>query len=94
MPGTKLDGRSRPASMAARRDDELIARAAKRTGWAGAVLESAARDLGDAHGDDGNGLTGVAEVVLEEAARVCHLSEDIRSLRAAPDGLKSPEETG
>ena len=63
------------------RDDELIARAAKRADWAGAALEGAAGDLGDAHGGEGNSLTGLAEVVQEEAVRVSHLAQDIESHR-------------
>ncbi len=62
-------------------DDELIARAAKRTEWAGTALESAAGDLDDAHGNEGAPLTSLAEVVQEEATRVSHLAEDIESQR-------------
>jgi len=49
------------------------------------VLESAAGDLDASHGDDGNPLTGVAEVVLEQAARLRHLAEDIESHRRVPE---------
>jgi hypothetical protein len=62
-------------------DDELIARAAKRTDWAGTALESAALDLGDVHGNEGAALTNLAEVVQEEATRVSNLAEDIESHR-------------
>jgi hypothetical protein len=97
MSSTKIGRRtgvSAAVSAAARRDDELIAHAAKRTSWAGSVLESAARDLASAHGDDGNALTGIAEVVLEEATRVSHLASDIESHRPIPDGAKLPRGLG
>ncbi len=85
MPGTKIDRRAAQANGARTRDDLLIARAARRTDWAGAALEKAAGDLADAHGGEGNALTGLSEVVLEEALRVSHLAEDIESHRSAPD---------
>jgi hypothetical protein len=69
---------------AAKKDDELITRAAKRTDWAGTALESAADDLDDAHNDDGSRLTSLAEVVQEEAERVSHLAKDIESQRGGP----------
>jgi len=72
-------------SATVRRDDALIARAAKRTSLAGSALKSAAGDLRDTHGDDGNALAGVAEVVLEQAVRVSHLAEDIESHRPIPN---------
>jgi hypothetical protein len=81
MPSTKIDRRAGAVGAAARRDRALIARAAKRTDLAGTVLESAAADLNDAHGEDGNTLTGLAEVVLEQAGRISHLAEDIDSHR-------------
>jgi hypothetical protein len=65
--------------------DSAAPGAAKRTDWAGAALESAAGDLDDAHGGEGNDLTGLAEVVLEEAACVSHLAEDIESRRPVPE---------
>lgn len=71
------------------RDSELIRRAAKRTDWAGAALESAAGDLDEAHGVEGNALTGITEVVLDEAARVSRLAEDVESHDPAPaDGAQ------
>ncbi|HWG08742.1 MAG TPA: hypothetical protein VN672_07010 [Solirubrobacteraceae bacterium] len=79
MRGTKLDRRTARASAAANRNDELIARAAKRTDLAGAALQSAAGDLEAAHSCEGNPLTGLAELVLDEARRVSHLAEDISS---------------
>ncbi len=80
MSATKVDGR-RLLCATSRKDDALIARAAKRTSLAGSALKSAAGDLRDAHGDDGNALAGVADVVLEQAVRVSHLAEDIESHR-------------
>jgi hypothetical protein len=79
MSGTEID---RPG---ARRNAELISRAAKRAGWAGTALENAAGDLSDAHGGEGRALTGLAEVVLEQAERVSHLAEDIESQRPVPE---------
>jgi hypothetical protein len=79
MSRTTDDGRAGPPNAAATQNDALIARAAKRAGWAGAALESAANDLHDAHDDEGKAMTGVAEVVLDEAARVSRLAEDIES---------------
>ncbi len=74
---TEIDQRSKQVLAVVRRDEELIGRAAKRVGWAGSALTTAARDLSDAHGEDGNPLAGLAEVVLEQAARVSSLAEDI-----------------
>jgi hypothetical protein len=81
MSGTKIDRRVGPVDAAAGRDDRLIARAAKRTDWAGTALESAAVDLEDADGGEGRALTSLAEVVQEEAVRLSHLAEDIESHR-------------
>ena len=81
MSGTKIDQRSKRVLAVVRRDDALIARAAKRVDWAGAALRTAARDLSDAHGDDGNPLTGLAEVILDQAARASSLAEDIERRR-------------
>jgi hypothetical protein len=67
-----------------RKDDALIARAAKRTDFAGTALASAASDLDNAHGSrNGKALTGIAEMVREEAERVSRLAEDIESCRPA-----------
>jgi hypothetical protein len=85
MSGTRIDRSAAHANGATRRDDLLITRAARRTDWAGTALEGAAGDLADAHGSEGDALTGLTEVVLEEAARVSHLAEDIESHRPAPD---------
>jgi hypothetical protein len=82
MPETEIDRRVRRNNAAARKSDELIARAAKRTNLAGTALASAAGDLDNAHSRDGNALTGLAEVVLDEAWRVSHLVKDIESHRA------------
>jgi hypothetical protein len=79
MPSTRIDRRAGPVGAAVRRDHELIARAAKRTDLAGTALESAAGDLNDVLGEDGNALAGLAEVVLEQAGRVSRLAEDIDS---------------
>ena len=81
MSSTKVDRGTGSVGAAARRDHALIDRAARRTDLAETVLESAAADLNDAHGEDGNALTGLAEVVLEQAGRVSHLAEDIDSHR-------------
>lgn len=99
--GTKIDQRSKRVLAVVRRDDELIARAAKRADWAGAALRTAARDLSGAHGDDGNPLTGLAEVVLEQAVRASSLAEDIERRRppqserrsAAPRAAGRPPRT-
>ena len=79
MSGTKIDRRVAQTGARADRNDELIARAAGRADWAGAALVSAAKDLGAARSCEGNPLTGVSEVVMDEAARVCRLAEDIAS---------------
>jgi hypothetical protein len=81
MPSTKIHRRGAATRAAATRDHELIQRAAKQADWAGAVLKRAAGDLNDAHGEDGNALTGLAELVLEHAGRVSNLAEDIDSHR-------------
>jgi hypothetical protein len=81
MSGTKIDHRVVRADADAKKDDQLINRAAKRTDWAGAALGSAAGDLDDAHGVDGKPLSDLAELVENEATRVSHLAEDIESHR-------------
>jgi hypothetical protein len=85
MSGTKMDDRVGQRDAAARRNDELIGRAARRADWAGTALESAAGDLGGAHGAEGNSLTGLTEAVQDEAERVSNLAEDIESRRAVPN---------
>ena len=45
MPRHKVEGESKEA--AAKRDDELVERAAKRADWAGNALDQAADDLED-----------------------------------------------
>jgi hypothetical protein len=80
MSGTEIDR----VDAVARKDDALIARAAKRTDLAGTALASAAGDLDIAHGRDGNLLTGLAEVILDEAGRISHLVGDIESHRPLP----------
>jgi hypothetical protein len=79
MPRHKIDGETDDA--AAKKDDELVSRAAKRTDWAGSALEHAADDLEDV-GEDDSALTGLAESVQEEAERVARLAKDIESQRA------------
>jgi hypothetical protein len=74
MPRNKIDGETEDA--AAKRDDELVSRAAKRTDWAGSALEGAAEDLDDV-GEDDSTLTGLTESVQDEATRVARLAKDI-----------------
>jgi hypothetical protein len=81
MLSSKIDSRSRRLIAVARRDDALLARAARRADWAGTALNTAAGDLSNAHSDDGNPLTGLTEVVREQAGRVRHLAADIESHR-------------
>jgi hypothetical protein len=88
MSATKIGRRATQASAAASRNDELIARAAKCADLAGTALESAAADLDGAHDSAGDPLTGLAEVVLDEAARVSHLAEDIESQRGPEGGAE------
>jgi hypothetical protein len=88
MSGTTLDRRAVRAGAAANRNDELIARAAKRANCAGAALEGAAADMEGAYDSEGAPLTGLAEVVLDEAARVFHLAEDIESQRSPEGGAE------
>jgi hypothetical protein len=81
MIGTEIDRSVQRVNAAARKDDALIGRAAKRAGLAGAALASAAWHLDNAHGRDGNTLTGLAELVRDEAGRISRLVEDIESHR-------------
>jgi hypothetical protein len=92
MPDTRSDRRAARDRAAAKRNDGLIERAAKRADWAGAALESAAGDLDGVYGTEGNALTGLAEVVLDEAARVFHLAEDIGSQRPDSEDREDPRE--
>jgi len=80
MSGTEIDCPTQ-GNAAAMKDDALIARAARRTDLAGTALAGAAADLGNAHSRDGNALTGLAELIWDEAERVSHLVEDIESHR-------------
>jgi len=93
MPRHKVEGESNEA--AAKRDDELVERAAKRTDWAGSALESAADDLDDV-GTDESGLTALAETVQEEAEHVSRLAKDIESQRTDTEHKPKPAawETG
>jgi hypothetical protein len=88
MSDSKIDRRT---DADAKEDDVLITRAAKRTDWAGTALASAAEDLDDAHGGEGSALTGLVELVQEEATRVSHLAEDIESHRPALEDGKPDE---
>jgi hypothetical protein len=81
MPSTTIDGRVRTVDAALRRNSQLLARAAKRTDLAGTALVAAAGDLDSACGRDGNALTGLAEVLLNDAGRLSQLVEDIESHR-------------
>ena len=90
----KIDPGARAPAAPTERDDELIARAAKRTDWAGTALESAAVDLDEAHGNEGAALTSLAEVVQEEATRVSHLAEDIESQRPTDRQTRSRSRPG
>ena len=83
MLATTLDRRV-GRSNAATRNDALIGRSAKRAGWAGIALERAARDLDAAKAADGNALSGLAEIVRDEATRVSKLAEEIESRSSAP----------
>jgi hypothetical protein len=85
VPSTEIERRVSPVIAATRRNDQLIARAAKRTDLAGTALVSAAQDLGSACGRDGNALTGLAEVLLNDAQRLSQLAEDIESHRSVPE---------
>jgi hypothetical protein len=85
MPSTEIDRRVSPVNAAARRNDQLLARAAKRTDLAGTALVGAAEDLDSACGRDGNALTCLAEVLLNDAGRLFQLAEDIESHRTVPE---------
>jgi len=91
MPRHKVEGESKEA--AAKRDDELVERAAKRTDWAGEALEHAADDLDDV-GADETKLTALAETVQEEAEHVSRLAKDIESQRADTKPKPATWETG
>jgi hypothetical protein len=84
MPSIEID-RSVRVNAAARKDQVLIARAAKRTKLAGTALASAAWDLDNAHDCHGHALTGLAEVLRDEAGRVSRLVDDIESHKDASD---------
>jgi hypothetical protein len=87
MPATALDGRV-GRSNSAKRSNELIGRAAKHAAWAGTALESAARDLDGTWGADGNALSGLVEVVQDQAIRVANLAEEIESRSTNPRDLE------
>jgi hypothetical protein len=83
MSGTEIDRHVVRVRAAARRDDALIARAAKRTDLAGTALVGAAGDLDNAHGG-GNALVGLAEVIRDEAGRISSLVQEIEIHRLPP----------
>jgi hypothetical protein len=93
MPATTLDRRVGRSSAAAR-NDALIGRAAERARWAGIALDRAARDLDLAKGADGNALSGLAEVVQDEATHVSKLAEEIASRGSAPRRRTGPAAAG
>lgn len=86
MLSTEIDRRvGRVGASRRQQDDALIARAAKRTDFAGTALASAAGDLDNARrGRNGTALTGIAELVRDEAERVSRLAKDIESCRPFP----------
>ncbi len=84
MPATGTLDRRAGHSNSRQRSNELIGRAAKHAGWAGEALQSAARDLDGTWGSDGNPLSGLVEVVEDEAARVCSLAREIESRSTLP----------
>jgi hypothetical protein len=84
MPATTaFDGRV-GRSNSATRSNELIRRAAKHASWAGTALDSAARELDGTWGADGNALSGLVEIVQDEATRVTNLAEEIESRSTVP----------
>ena len=85
MSSTEIERRFRRANALARENDQLIECAAKRTDLAGAALVSAAGYLDGAHDRAGNALTGLAEVLRDEAMCVSHLVGDIESHRTDPE---------
>jgi hypothetical protein len=87
MPATITPERRAGRSNSAQRSNELIGRAAKHAGWAGAALESAARDLDGTWGADGNALSGLVEVVQDQATRVSNLAEEIKSRGSSPSDV-------
>jgi hypothetical protein len=88
MLSTEIDPRvGRVNASRRQQDDALIARAGKRTEFAGTALASAAVDLDSARsGRHGKALTGIAELVREEGERVSRLAKDIESRRVLPTG--------
>jgi hypothetical protein len=69
--------------------DSAAPGSAKRTDWAGTALESAAGDLDDAHGGEGNDLTGLAEVVLEGGGMRVSSRRGHREPQARPGGWRA-----
>jgi hypothetical protein len=86
MSATKLVGRAGARDAAWKRNDALIRRAAKRADWAASALERAAGDLSRARGREGNSLTGLTEIVQDEALRISGIAGDIERRRPIPGG--------
>jgi hypothetical protein len=74
----------RQMAAATRRNDRRLAHAASLTGLAATALENAAGDLSGAHGEERRPLTGLRQIVVEEAARISRLAADIESHMGAP----------
>jgi hypothetical protein len=81
MSPTKPVGRVGVKDAAWKRNDALIGRAARRADWAVSALEGAAGDLTRAHGPEGNSLTGITEIVRDQAERLSSLADDIERCR-------------
>jgi hypothetical protein len=83
MSGMKPVGRAAERDAAWRRNDALIGRAAQLADWARTALEGAVGELDRAHGPEGNSLTGITEIVQDQAVRLSSLAEDIDRCRRA-----------
>jgi hypothetical protein len=81
MSPTKPVGRVGVKDAAWKRNDALIDRAARRADLAVSALEGAAGDLTRAHGPEGNSLTGITEIVRDQAERLSSLADDIERCR-------------
>jgi hypothetical protein len=81
MSHTKPTGRVGVKDAAWKRNDALIGRAARRADLAVSALEGAAGDLIRAHGPEGNSLTGITEIVQDQAMRLSSLADDIERCR-------------
>ncbi len=90
MPATTVAHRAGRSS-SVKRNDERIGRAAERAAWAGLALEAAARELDGASGVDGNALSGLAELVQDQATRAASLAEEIEHRRFIPTEMVARE---